>query len=55
MPSKMGRPPSQNPKSADLHIRITPKEKADIMDYCKRTGKTCLDLIRAGMEAENNK
>lgn len=55
LPQKMGRPPSKNPKTAELHIRVTPNEKARIMDYCRQTGKTCLDLIRAGMEADNKK
>ena len=52
MTAKMGRPLSENPKSADLHIRVTPAEKTKIMGYCKKTGKTCLDLIRAGMKAD---
>lgn len=55
MPPKMGRPPSKDPKIAELHIRVTPTEKARIMEHCRQTGKTCLDLIRAGMEADKEK
>ena len=52
MSPRTGRPPKENPKSAGIHIRVTPKDKEIIMDYCKKTGKTCLELILQGIEAD---
>lgn len=51
MSPRTGRPPKESPKSASIHIRVTPDEKEAIMAQCKKKGCTCLDLIRAGMEA----
>ena len=55
MSPKTGRPPIENPRSASIHIRVTPTEKTEIMEHCKSTGKTCLDLIRLGIEADKGK
>lgn len=52
MSPRTGRPPSQNPKNASLHIRVTPEDKERIIEYCKSNGKTCLDLIKKGIEAD---
>lgn len=52
MSPKTGRPPKDNPRSASIHIRATPGEKAEIMDYCNMTGKTCLELLKIGIEAD---
>lgn len=52
MSPKMGRPPKDNPKAASIHIRATVAEKEAIMQHCKATGKTCLELLKAGIEAD---
>ena len=49
-PSK-GRPPIDNPKSGRLNLRVTPLEKAEIMEFAQKHGYTLLELIRKGMEA----
>ena len=49
---RTGRPPIENPKSASIHIRVTQAEKDEIMEYCKESKKTCLDLIKIGIEAD---
>ncbi len=48
---RTGRPPAENPKSERLHIRVTPNEKAEIQEFCKKFEVSMLDLIRRGMEA----
>ena len=52
MSGKMGRPPIENPKNASIHIRVTLQEKKEIMEYCKKNKKTCLDLIKIGIKAD---
>lgn len=52
MSPKTGRPPKENPKSASIHIRVTPEEKAKIMGYCKEHGTTCLELLLKGIGAD---
>lgn len=49
-----GRPPIDNPKSGRLNLRVTPKEKAEIMEFAQKNGCTLLELIRKGMEAVKN-
>ena len=49
--ARTGRPPSENPKSERLHIRVTPGEKAEIQKFCREFKITMLELIRKGMEA----
>lgn len=55
MSQKIGRPLSENPKSERLYIRVTPEEKREIMEFCKSTGISILDLIKAGIEAAKKK
>lgn len=55
MSRKPGRPPIENPKNQSIHIRVTPKDKEKIIDYCKRNNKTCLDLIKLGIESTGNR
>lgn len=55
MSPKQGRPPSDNPKSERLHIRVTPDEKAKIQAITKETGLTPLELIREGIKAITSK
>ena len=52
MSPRTGRPPIENPRNAGIHIRVTQKEKDEIMEYCKKAKKTCLDLIKIGIEAD---
>jgi len=49
---KIGRPPKDNPKTASIHLRVTPEEKTKIMDYCKKQGITCLELLQRGMRLD---
>ena len=46
-----GRPPSDNPKSDRLFIRVTPQEKEEIYDFARSSGYSLLDLIKRGIEA----
>lgn len=55
MSPKMGRPPSANPKTERIFIRVTAEEKSEIMAFCSEKKLTCLDLIRKGMKAVINK
>ena len=52
MPPRTGRPPKENPRNANIHIRVTQDEKREIMEYCKESKKTCLDLIKIGIKAD---
>lgn len=51
MGTRTGRPPSDNPKTERLFIRVTPTEKKEIQEHTKKTGFSLLDLIRKGIEA----
>lgn len=51
MSPRTGRPPSDNPKSERIYIRVTPDEKAEIQEFCKKFKVSMLDLIRKGIEA----
>lgn len=55
MSPRTGRPLSKNPKSASLHIRLTPDEKERIMEFSKKEGYTILELIQMGIEAAKKK
>lgn len=52
MSPRTGRPPIDDPKNASIHIRVTQSEKDEIMEHCKKSKKTCLDLIKIGIEAD---
>ena len=47
----MGRPPSKNPKSERIGIRVTPAEKAEVMNASHELGLSLLELIQKGIEA----
>lgn len=51
MSPRIGRPPSDNPKIERIYIRVTPDEKAEIQEFCKKFKVSMLDLIRKGIEA----
>lgn len=46
-----GRPKIENPKTERLFIRVTPKEKAEIQEFTKKSGYSLLELIRMGIES----
>ena len=50
MSPKTGRPPIDNPKDKRLYIRVTEKEKQEIMDFTKKNNISCLELLKIGME-----
>ena len=52
MAARLGRPPKENRKSKEIHIRVTPEEKAEVMEYSHRTGITLLALLQKGIEAD---
>lgn len=46
----MGRPPSNNPKSEAVHVRLD-RECIDILDaYCKSRGVARTEAIRRGIK-----
>lgn len=51
MSPTMGRPPSKNPKSERIGIRVTPAEKAEVMNASHELGLSLLELIQKGIEA----
>ncbi len=57
MSPKTGRPPKpkEEVRSMGVHIRVTPTEKKEIMDYCELSGKTCRELLHLGIEADKKK
>lgn len=55
MSPKMGRPPSENPKTARLEIRVTPQEKQQIKEFCNTSGLGLLELLKIGIETANKK
>ena len=55
MAPSQGRPKSDNPKTERLFIRVTPKEKAEIQDFTRKSGFSLLELIRKGIEAVKKK
>ena len=55
MSPKTGRPPKENPRNASIHIRATLEEKAEIMEYSRKSKKTCLELLLAGIEADKKR
>lgn len=52
---KMGRPPTENPKSDRFNIRVSPSEKAEILKFSKDTDIGLLELLRIGIQAVKEK
>jgi hypothetical protein len=49
-PKKMGRPPSENPLTERLYLRVDEKTKT-MLDECTKTLKTTRsDIVRRGIE-----
>lgn len=55
MSPRTGRPPSDNPKTERLFIRVTPEDKKEIREFSKNSGYGMLELIKAGIEAVKKK
>ena len=57
MKSQIGRPKSSNPMNDRIYIRVTKKEKKEIMNFSDNYGVSILELIRMGIERlkENKK
>lgn len=55
MSPKMGRPPSDNPKTERLNIRVAPDEKKEIMEFSQKAGVGLLELLKIGIEAVKKK
>lgn len=47
---RTGRPKSDNPMNERIYIRVTKKEKEEIMSFSSSNGYTILELIRIGIE-----
>lgn len=50
MSQKMGRPKSNNPMTERLYVRVTKKEKEDIMKITSEYGCSVLELVRLGID-----
>ena len=48
---KMGRPPVDNPKSEKLTVRVDKETLAMVDDYCRRTGLSRANAVRAGIRS----
>lgn len=55
MSPRTGRPPSDNPKSERLYIRVTPTEKKEIQAFSENSGHGLLELIKIGIDAVKKK
>ena len=51
---KMGRPPVDNPKSEKLTVRVDKETLAIVDDYCRRTGLSRANAVRAGVRGLRN-
>ena len=50
MSPRTGRPKSDNPMAERLYVRVSRKEKEEIMRFSSENGYTILELIRLGIE-----
>ena len=55
MSPRTGRPPSDNPKSERLFIRVTPDDKKKIQDFANESGYGLLELLKIGIKAVKEK
>ena len=55
MSARIGRPPSDNPKTERLFIRVTPAEKTEIQAAAKEYGFTLLELLKKGIQSVSKK
>ena len=52
--AKMGRP-SDNPRTDDIHVRVSPSEKKQISECTKKHGIKIVDLIMLGIKTIEKK
>lgn len=50
MAPRMGRPPSDNPKSASCHVRLDAEHEAILNAYCKQENVAKTEAIRRGIK-----
>ncbi|MEE0434425.1 MAG: ribbon-helix-helix protein, CopG family [Peptococcaceae bacterium] len=50
MTPRMGRPPSENPKSESCHIRLDAEHLEILNNYCEQEGVTRTEAIRRGIK-----
>jgi hypothetical protein len=50
MSPRTGRPKVDNPMNERLYVRVSKKEKDEIMKFSSESGYSILELIRAGIE-----
>ena len=50
MSPRTGRPKSENPMNDRIYVRVTKREKKEIMDFSYESGYSILELIRIGIE-----
>ena len=50
MSPRTGRPKSENPMNDRIYVRVTKREKKEIMDFSSECGYSILELIRIGIE-----
>lgn len=50
MSPRIGRPPSDNPKSVEVKARIDEKTARRLLAYCERLGITKTEALRKGIE-----
>lgn len=49
--SKMGRPPSDEPRRKFVGCKLTDKELQNLEDYCNKNKITKSDAIKSGIES----
>lgn len=47
--AKMGRPKTDNPRSKNVSLRLTPEQHEDLLSYSKRHGQTVTQTIVQGL------
>lgn len=55
MSPRTGRPPSGNPKTDRLFIRVTPNDKKEIQEFSEKSGYGLLELLKIGIEVVKKK
>ena len=55
MSPRTGRPPSDNPKTERLFIRVTPTDKKEIQEFSEKSGIGLLELLKIGIDTVKKK
>lgn len=55
MSPRTGRPPSDNPKTDRLFIRVTPNDKKEIQEFSEKSGYGLLELLKIGIDVVKKK